>query len=124
MNYYCDQEYPSSSDLPFFLFVHFLSNQMESEENNENPDVNNEGERGKYRALEARLEVKRCMVVLIKLTREKKQIETFVGLLGKYCRNDKDRARAGGWARGELVLFVEGEKALEAARQLLVIGRV
>jgi hypothetical protein len=38
----------------FFLFVHFLSNQVESEENNENPDVNNEGERGKYRALEAR----------------------------------------------------------------------
>lgn len=62
--------------------------------------------------------------MLIKLTREKKQGETFVGLLGKYCRNDKDRARAGGWARGELVLFVEGEKALEAARQLLVIGRV
>ncbi|KAJ6961783.1 hypothetical protein NC652_000666 [Populus alba x Populus x berolinensis] len=97
---------------------------MENEENNKNPDVNNEGERGKYRALEARLEVKRCIVVLIKLTREKKQGETFVGLLGKYCRNDKDRARAGGWVRGELVLFVEGEKALEAARQLLVIGRV
>ena len=61
----------------FFLFVHFLSNQVESEENNENPDVNNEGERGKYRALEARLEVKRCIVVLLKLTREKKQKETF-----------------------------------------------
>ena len=50
---------------------------MESEENNENPDVNNEGERKKYRALEARLEVKRCIVVLLKLTREKKQKETF-----------------------------------------------
>jgi hypothetical protein len=27
---------------------------MESKENNDNPCVNNEGERGKYRALEAR----------------------------------------------------------------------
>ena len=37
-----------------YLFVHFLSKQMESKENNDNPCVNNEGERGKYRALEAR----------------------------------------------------------------------
>jgi len=58
-----------------YLFVHFLSKQMENKENNDNPCVNNEGERGKYRALEARLEVKRCIVVLIKITREKKQRE-------------------------------------------------
>ena len=49
--------------------------QMESKENNDNPCVNNKGEGGKYRALEARLEVKRCIVVLIKITREKKQRE-------------------------------------------------
>ena len=49
---------------------------MESEEDNESPDENkgNEGEGGEYRALEARLEVKRCIVAPRKITREETEI--------------------------------------------------